>query len=55
MTVLTEKLRRANKDHNCGACYWWDRSNFGEKDVTADEWLLIESAKSAGWKILKGG
>lgn len=54
MTILTEQVRRANKDHTCDACYWWDRSNFGEKDVTDEEWLVIEDAKRSDWKILKG-
>lgn len=54
MAILSDKVRRANKDHKCDACYWWDRSNFGQKDVTDVEWLVIETAKREGWKILKG-
>jgi len=54
MQILIEQIRKANKEHRCDACYWWDRSNYGEQDVTPDEWKVIESAQQDGWKIVKG-
>ncbi len=54
MKILTEAIRKANKQHQCDACYWWDRSNHGEQDVTPEEWETIQSAQQDGWKILKG-
>lgn len=54
MKILTETIRKANKEHRCDACYWWDRSNYGEQDVTSEEWKTIQLAQQDGWKILKG-
>lgn len=54
MTFLNEEVRKARKDHRCHACYWWSMSNFGELDVTPEDWTVVKQAEADGWKILKG-
>ena len=54
MTILCEKIRTANKYHPCDACYWWDRSNYGQKDVSPDDWLIVEAAIADKFKITPG-
>ena len=54
MQVLKEEVRKANKDHNCQACYWWSMSNFGKSDVSPEDWEIIERVQNEGWQILKG-
>jgi hypothetical protein len=52
MQILTDEIRTARKHHKCDACYWWDRSNFGKEDVTADEWLIVEGCKADNYKVI---
>lgn len=54
MNILTEEIRKANKEHHCLASYWWCNSNFGEGDVSPCDWKIIKSAEADRFKILKG-
>lgn len=52
--LIRATSHKANKDHPCSACEWFGQSNFGQSDVTADEWQEIKSAEADGWKVKRG-
>lgn len=52
--LIRNEFRVARKHHECGAYYWFDRSNYGQRDVDADDWLVIEAARVDGGRILPG-
>ena len=51
MTILSAKIRTSKKHHRCDACRLFLESNLGEKDVTPEEWLIVEECKADEWKI----
>lgn len=53
-TNLQYKIRTARKHHVCLACYWFDRSCYGQQDMDPDDWLIVEACKSDKWKIIPG-
>jgi len=52
ISLLTDEIRVAKKHYRCDACDAWLDSNYGQKDVDADDWLTVEAAEACGWKIL---
>jgi len=54
MTPLKDTTQIASKDCACDACAAWHRSGYGQSDVSADDWLIIEGAQADKWKIRKG-
>lgn len=54
MTPLRATWQIASKDYACDACAAWHRSGYGQQDVGADDWLIIEGAQADKWKIRKG-
>ena len=54
MQVLSNTVQTARKHYPCDACRAFLLSNYGQQDVTADEWLVIEGARADGWKITLG-
>lgn len=54
MTLLSNQTRTARKHHACDAWHWFDRSNYGCIDVSADDWLVIEAVRTDGGRILPG-
>ena len=54
MEVLRDTIQTAKKFYPCDACHQWDRSGYGQNDVSADEWLTVEGAMADKWKIRRG-
>ena len=54
MTPLKETTQYSSKFYQCDACAAWHRSGYGQQDVSADDWLIIEGAQADKWKIRKG-
>ena len=54
MTPLKDTTPCATKLYACDACAAWCRSGYGQRDVSTDDWLIIEGAKADKWKIRKG-
>ena len=54
MTHLKDTTQYATKFYACDACAAWHRSGYGQQDVGADDWLIIEGAQADKWKIRKG-
>ena len=52
--VYTETKPVARKDYLCNACEIITDNSLGERDFSPEEWIVIELAKSEGFKILKG-
>lgn len=45
---------KASKDYDCEASVFLEDTGYGEDDFEKEEWLIIEKARSEGFKILKG-
>jgi len=54
MRILSDVTHVAKKNHPCDACRQRNRSNCVKKDMSADDWLIVEAAKADNWKILRG-
>ena len=54
MTPLKDTTQYASKFYPCNACAAWHRSGYGQQDVSADDWLIIEGAQADKWKIRRG-
>jgi hypothetical protein len=54
MRILSDTIQVARKHYPCDACAAWLNSGYGERDVTPDEWLVIQGAEAAKWKITPG-
>jgi len=54
MTLLSDGVVMARKEHACGAYHWINQSNFGEKDFDTETWNQIKEFVSNGAKILPG-
>jgi hypothetical protein len=54
MTPLKDTTQCATKLYACDACAAWHRSGYGQQDVSADDWLIIEGAQADKWKIRRG-
>ena len=52
MNIIRESEQVAKKFYNCDACHIWDNSGYGQKDVTPDDWLIVEACKADKWKIV---
>lgn len=52
--AIRDEIRTAKNSHNCDACYWYDRSGYGEVDFSAEDWSIIQAAKEDKWKIKAG-
>lgn len=54
MTPIRAVWQIASKDYACDACAAWQRSGYGQQDVSTDDWLIIEGAQADKWKIRRG-
>ena len=54
MRVLWDTTHVARKAYRCDACDIWCRSGFGERDVSADDWLVAQGCEADRWKIRRG-
>ncbi|MCY1448339.1 hypothetical protein D9M71_649990 [compost metagenome] len=52
--VIRSEIRKAIKDHSCNACYWFERSNFGENDLLAEDWTTVQQSRKDGGRIVSG-
>lgn len=54
MQVLRDEIVAARKHYHCDACHAWLQSNYGQQDVSADDWLVVQGAGADRWKIMPG-
>ncbi len=54
MIVLRDTTQTARKHYPCDACQQWDRSGYGENDVSIADWLIVQRARADKWKIMPG-
>lgn len=54
MQVLRDEIVTARKHYHCDACHVWSQSNYGQQDVSADDWLIVQGAEADRWKITPG-
>ena len=54
MVTLSETKQTARKSYKCDACETWCNSSYGEKDVSPDDWLIVQACEADNWKIAVG-
>jgi len=54
MRILSNTIQSAISIYPCDACDLWLNSGYEECDVSADDWLIIQGAKSDNWTIKRG-
>lgn len=54
MDVLNDTIQTASKFYRCDACHVFLQSNYGQNDVGAADWLIVQDAESDKWKIKPG-
>jgi len=54
MTNLSETKQVARKTYRCDACEVWRNSSYSEKDVSPDDWLIVQACEADNWKIVVG-
>ncbi len=54
MNVLQDTEPVARKHYSCAACHVWLLSNYGQADLSPDDWLIVEGAMADFWKIKPG-
>ena len=52
--ILRDTIQTARKHYPCDACHQLIRSGYGQNDVSADDWLIVQGAHSDKWKITPG-
>jgi len=51
MRFLSEKILTAKKHYQCDASRLFLQSNYGENDVSSDDWLIVQGCEADKWKI----
>ena len=54
MEIINDTIQTASKFYNCDACRLFLNSNYGQDDVSADDWLIVQGAEADRWKIRAG-
>lgn len=54
MEIISDTIQTANKFYTCDACRQFLNSNYGQADVSADDWLIVQGAEADRWKIRAG-
>jgi len=52
MINLSETKQIARKTYRCDACEVWRNSSYSEKDVSPDDWLIVQACEADNWKLL---
>lgn len=54
MFILSDTTHRAKKFYQCDACAAWNQDGIRERDVSAEDWLIVQACKADAWKIKPG-
>ena len=54
MEILNDTIQTASKFYYCDASRQFLQSNYGQNDVSADDWLIVQGAEADKWKIKPG-
>jgi hypothetical protein len=54
MDILRDTTQAVRKHYKCNACDLFCWSGYGQRDVSADDWLIVQGAEADGWKIKPG-
>ena len=52
--LYTQRNVVARKEYLCSACVIFAESRYGEKDVSKEDWAIIQKAQKEMWSIKKG-
>jgi hypothetical protein len=52
--ILRDTIQTAQKLYPCDACHQFDRSGYGQRDVSVDDWLIVQGVEADRWKITPG-
>ena len=52
--ILRDTIQTARKHYPCDACDHFARIGCGQRDVSADDWLIVQAAEADKWKITPG-
>jgi len=51
MHFLSEKIVTAKKHYECDASRVFLQSGYGENELSADDWLIVQGCEADKWKI----
>lgn len=49
--ILSNTIHTARKHYPCDACHQFDRSGYGQRDVNADDWMIVQGAAGHGFAV----